>query len=75
MKPNEPGKWLSRMIDAKRIVYLVLMALVAGCASTSIVNNPEQEAPGMNRLVIHADEGKETINRNIYGHFSEHLGR
>ncbi len=27
-----------------------------------------------NHLVIHADEGKETINRNIYGHFSEHLG-
>jgi alpha-N-arabinofuranosidase len=27
-----------------------------------------------NRLVIHADQGKETINRNIYGHFSEHLG-
>ena len=27
-----------------------------------------------NRLVIHADQGKSTINRNIYGHFSEHLG-
>lgn len=27
------------------------------------------------RLVIQADEGKETINKNIYGHFSEHLGR
>ena len=29
----------------------------------------------VNRLVIHADQAKETINRNIYGHFSEHLGR
>ena len=28
-----------------------------------------------NTLVIHANQGKETINRNIYGHFSEHLGR
>jgi alpha-L-arabinofuranosidase len=27
------------------------------------------------RLTIRADEGKETINRNIYGHFAEHLGR
>ena len=27
-----------------------------------------------NRLVIHADQGKSTISRNIYGHFSEHLG-
>ena len=26
------------------------------------------------RIVIQADQGKETINRNIYGHFSEHLG-
>src|SRR4249920_2286379 len=28
-----------------------------------------------NKLVIHADQGKSTISRNIYGHFSEHLGR
>jgi len=27
------------------------------------------------RLIIHADEGKTKINKNIYGHFSEHLGR
>jgi len=28
-----------------------------------------------NKLTIHADQGKSTINKNIYGHFSEHLGR
>ncbi len=28
-----------------------------------------------NRLVIHADKGKTTISKHIYGHFSEHLGR
>ena len=27
-----------------------------------------------NKLVVNADQGKETINKNIYGHFSEHLG-
>jgi alpha-N-arabinofuranosidase len=27
------------------------------------------------KLVIRVDEAKDTINRNIYGHFSEHLGR
>jgi alpha-N-arabinofuranosidase len=27
------------------------------------------------RLVVNADLGKTTIDRNIYGHFSEHLGR
>ena len=28
-----------------------------------------------NKLVIQADLGKDTIDKNIYGHFSEHLGR
>jgi len=27
-----------------------------------------------NKLIINADQGKEPINKNIYGHFSEHLG-
>ncbi len=27
-----------------------------------------------NKIIINADLGKETINKNIYGHFSEHLG-
>jgi len=27
------------------------------------------------RLVLHADQPKDVISRNIYGHFSEHLGR
>ena len=27
------------------------------------------------KLVIHTNEGKHTISRHIYGHFSEHLGR
>jgi alpha-N-arabinofuranosidase len=31
--------------------------------------------PTQNKLVIHADKGKEKIDRNIYGHFAEHLGR
>ncbi|HEY5138997.1 MAG TPA: hypothetical protein VIJ25_06715, partial [Methylococcales bacterium] len=28
-----------------------------------------------NHLVIHADQGKNVINKNIYGQFAEHLGR
>ena len=27
-----------------------------------------------NMLVLNADKGKDTINKNIYGHFAEHLG-
>ena len=29
----------------------------------------------MNRLIVNADLGKQTISRHLYGHFSEHLGR
>jgi hypothetical protein len=29
----------------------------------------------MNRIIINADLGQQTISRHIYGHFSEHLGR
>ncbi|HTY59487.1 MAG TPA: hypothetical protein VMF59_11755, partial [Bacteroidota bacterium] len=32
-------------------------------------------AAGQNLVIINADLAKDTINRNIYGHFSEHLGR
>ncbi|MBW3468393.1 alpha-N-arabinofuranosidase [Arthrospiribacter ruber] len=28
-----------------------------------------------NRLIVNADQGTVTINRHIYGHFAEHLGR
>jgi alpha-N-arabinofuranosidase len=34
--------------------------------------NPE---PNKASLIIHADQPKGIINRNIYGHFAEHLGR
>src|SRR3990170_4738917 len=30
---------------------------------------------GQNQLVLNADSGKEKINKHIYGHFAEHLGR
>ena len=29
----------------------------------------------MNKITISADQKKGVINKNIYGHFSEHLGR
>ncbi len=75
MKHGELRKWLLSMINIEGIVCFVAAALIAGCASTPAVDKTQQEKPGVNKLVIHADKGKETINRNIYGHFSEHLGR
>jgi alpha-L-arabinofuranosidase len=35
----------------------------------------ETQTEKTGRLIIHADLGKNTISRHIYGHFSEHLGR
>lgn len=32
-------------------------------------------AMSQNQLIIHADQGKHTINKHIYGHFAEHLGK
>jgi len=31
-------------------------------------------ATGQNTIVLNADKGKDIINKNIYGHFAEHLG-
>ncbi len=31
-------------------------------------------ATSQNKIVVHANQGKEVINKNIYGHFAEHLG-
>ena len=31
-------------------------------------------ATAQNKIVLHASEAKDTINKNIYGHFAEHLG-
>ena len=62
-------------LSVERILVFYVIVFMAGCASASNTGSREQQSSGVNRLVIHADKGKETINRNIYGHFSEHLGR
>ena len=47
---------------------------VAACL-IGTVSVAADESRKVNTLVIHADQGKTTIDRNIYGHFAEHLGR
>jgi len=42
----------------------------------SVIGAHAQEPdPAPLQLVIHADQGTDTISRHIYGHFAEHLGR
>jgi alpha-N-arabinofuranosidase len=71
MKNSELKRWLFVMARNAVIICLMISVLTAGCTSMPSADKKQQ----VNRLVIHTDEGKDTINKNIYGHFSEHLGR
>jgi len=63
-----------RVTVAETVFVAAAIALAAGHASGPATRASERQEPTTNNLVIHADAGKETINRNIYGHFAEHLG-
>jgi len=54
---------------------LVATAVLLMCIGLSPLSNkdPQQES-SLNNLIIDVDLGKDKINKNIYGHFSEHLG-
>ncbi len=75
IKLSELKKGLFVMAKNAVIICLVISVLTAGCASISSADKKQRQERAVNRLVIHTDKGKDTINRNIYGHFSEHLGR
>ena len=55
-----------KMSKNKHPVFVCLIGF--GCILSNL-------AQAVDKLVIQADLGKDTINKNIYGHFSEHLGR
>jgi alpha-N-arabinofuranosidase len=55
--------------NTRRFVALLALAFSA----VGPVCGADALAPA-NRLVIHADQARSAINRNIYGQFSEHLG-
>ena len=47
--------------------------LIACLANTPLWLSAQTTPCG--KIIINADQGKDTISRHIYGHFSEHLGR
>ncbi|MET0464540.1 MAG: alpha-L-arabinofuranosidase C-terminal domain-containing protein [Chitinophagaceae bacterium] len=49
----------------KKLPFLPLLIFLASCAGKENTNT----------ITINIAEAKDTINKNIYGHFSEHLGR
>jgi alpha-N-arabinofuranosidase len=72
MKHTEPEKGPNPMSISRRIVAPALMALLL---SLSLAQQCRSEAMPAGKMVVNVDQGRETINRNIYGHFAEHLGR
>lgn len=64
--------------SGKRRARGALLALAAACLLTPLltsIGRTQQVEPFQAELTIRADQPKGTINRNIYGHFAEHLGR
>jgi alpha-L-arabinofuranosidase len=57
----------------KTLFPIFLTVAMFSAAATAVFAS--DAAPSANTLVIHADQPGATINRNIYGHFAEHLGR
>ncbi len=55
----------------KLILIAFLVFNVSACSAATEVN----EAGSINKLIIQAGQGKNTIRPEIYGHFAEHLGR
>jgi len=51
--------------------HIIVIALLAALALSAPLAAAEGKTA---QLTIKADQGKETINRNIYGQFAEHLG-
>jgi alpha-N-arabinofuranosidase len=51
---------------------LLILVTATGLLSNAIA---EDATPARSQLTIRADQPQGTINRNIYGQFSEHLGR
>lgn len=55
--------------ELPRLLHLLLLA-----AFTPLPAGAAEPAPPTT-VVVHVDQGRHTIHRDIYGHFAEHLGR
>jgi len=64
-------------MSQKTKIILLAMGLTLSAAGFFSAAPGSQNTPSaaVQKIIVNADLGKEIINRNIYGHFSEHLGR
>ena len=72
MKCDKLMKLLAQTVASRKTASLVWIVLLTGVVLVSATAEAKSKP---NELVIRIEEGRDTINRNIYGHFSEHLGR
>jgi alpha-L-arabinofuranosidase len=60
--------------NMKPLILAVIPFLLTSATQPARADDAGAAVPTTNTLVIHADQGMDTISRNIYGQFSEHLG-
>ena len=72
MKCDKLMKLLAQTVTVGRTTVFISVLLLVVIVSVSTTGEAIAKP---NELVVRADKGKDVINRNIYGHFSEHLGR
>jgi alpha-L-arabinofuranosidase len=55
-----------------KAIRRISFAMLLGAVSTGVLSAADTSSA---KVLVHADQAKDKIDRNIYGHFSEHLGR
>ena len=70
-------KLIQTALCARRISIIFMLTVVIHLIALPLVplTQVQSNAPFKAELVIRADQPKGKSNRNIYGHFAEHLGR
>jgi alpha-N-arabinofuranosidase len=63
------------MVRTYKLWFLFSLIILIGSGCALIIFGEENKQPEYNHIIINADMGTNVINKNIYGHFSEHLGR
>jgi len=63
------------MTNIKAIMSSLVIVLLVSIGWVFSTNETGKEQKTVNKLIINVDQAKHIINKNIYGHFSEHLGR
>ena len=63
---------MTKTLTTRSLPLLLVFAFCTPILKTASAQTPETNKAS---LVIHGDQTGPTINRNIYGHFAEHLGR